>query len=180
MAKATKKPTAKHISKVKANILKAVKAKKAVKDAKKTIKAAKTAVTVVRATSRKSGQDLRKTFAPIANQTSFEIETGIPVPARRRPTSSGSSLYPLASLEVGQSFFIAAQVDVSNYADATEGAKAQKEAIDTVINRMAGAIRRFLKSRNANEYNFIVRADVKDDVQGVRVFREELKSNTPE
>lgn len=172
MAKATKKPTAKKTSKVAATI------KAAKKNA--AAKAAKGHAVVVRMSSRKSGQDLRKTFAPIANQTSFEIETGLPVPARRRPTSSGSSLYPLASLEVGQSFFVAAQVDASNYADATEGAKAQKEAIDTVINRMAGAIRRFLKSRNANEYNFIVRADVKDDVQGVRVFREELKSNTPE
>lgn len=102
-----------------------------------------------------------------ANQTSFEIETGLAIPARRH--GGTEARYPFASLQPGQSFFVSAQIDTSNYQDDNEALKAQKEAIDAAINRMTGAARRYVK-RSGVATKFVIRADEKDMVQGVRVF----------
>ena len=84
----------------------------------------------------------------------FEIEKGIPIPAVQR-RAAGSSKYPFASLEVGDSFFVAATP--------SEG-ESQNEASDRVFNSLSGS-----KYRAKKHLNRDFTARVVDG--GVRVWR---------
>lgn len=87
------------------------------------------------------------------NTTEFKIVSGVEKPVRQR---LGASPYPFASLPVGDSFLVAAEViDATFYAGAQEATKAQAEALAVVSNRMSGAVRRFTK-RNEGGAKFTV------------------------
>lgn len=145
--------------------------------AKTTKKAAKPAA---KKPAKKTVAKVKKAVKPtgyVANATSFEIESGLPIPARRH--GGTEARYPFASLQPGTSFFVPAQIDTSNYQDDNEALKAQKEAIDAAINRMAGAARRYVK-RSGVATKFVIRADEKEVngelTQGVRVFNPAVES----
>jgi len=95
----------------------------------------------------------------------FVIEDNIPIPARKR--FGGNSIYPVANLQVGQSFIVPANVDADLYADHNELGKAIKEQLRTISNRLSGAVRRFTKKNEALKF----RVAITDD--GVRVWRTE-------
>lgn len=149
--------------------------------AKTTKKAAKPAVKKsAKAVVKSAKNTVKKAAKPagyVANQTSFEIESGLPIPARRH--GGTEARYPFASLQPGTSFFVPAQIDTSNYQDDNEALKAQKEAIDAAINRMTGAARRYVK-RSGVATKFVIRADEKEVngelTQGVRVFNPAVES----
>lgn len=130
--------------------------------------------------AKKTVAKVKKAVKPtgyVANATSFEIESGLPIPARRH--GGTEARYPFASLQPGTSFFVPAQIDTSNYQDDNEALKAQKEAIDAAINRMTGAARRYVK-RSGVATKFVIRADEKEVngelTQGVRVFNPAVES----
>lgn len=99
-----------------------------------------------------------------APSTAFEIESGIPIPARSR---AAASAYPFGQLEVGQSFLIKSDVDRDLFIDEAEYNAAVRHQNRVVANRIGGAVRRFKKSNP--DFVFVVRATP----EGVRVWRVE-------
>lgn len=111
--------------------------------------------------------------APSAGGITVEDEGTYEWPESRARFGGSSALYPFATMEKGQSFFIPAEkVDASAYSSETEANKAQSEACSLVANRLSGAVRRFTK-RNAG-YTFQVKT-VNDTQRGwgIRVRRTE-------
>lgn len=110
--------------------------------------------------------------AVAANATAFTLGGGEDVPARSR--GGVEPIYPFASMNPApqeNSFFtIVTQIDSSSYPDETEARKAQKEANNTVVNRLTGAVRRYVKRTNTAA-RFSARAKIVEGVNVVRVYR---------
>lgn len=101
--------------------------------------------------------------APVASK--FTLEDNVPLPARIR--AGGVSPYPFASMQVGQSFLVQADIDPDLYTSDEEFGKALVEEFRVLANRLSGATRRFTKTHEG--YKFAVRTTS----DGVRVWRVE-------
>lgn len=118
----------------------------------------------------KASKETKPSAAPVGeNKTAFSLFKSEGVrPPKIRP-EAGHSMYPFASMAVDDGFFVAADVDTSNFSDEGEAAKAQMEKCHALSNRLTGAVRRFTK-RNEG-YKFTVRI-VKEPAMGVNVYRD--------
>jgi len=108
----------------------------------------------------------------------FEIESGIAVPAVTR-NAVGQEKYPFASMEIGQSFFVADEDCKSG-----DAKKTMNSAVSAAHERFAvkdpdGAMREVKRGANAGTdvpvmiktRSFTVRSETKDGGPGARVFR---------
>lgn len=109
-------------------------------------------------------REVKPTVQAPVSTSQYAIDDNIPIPSR--PFRKGRvSPYPYASLEVGQSFFVPAEIEKALYTNEKEAAEAQREEYRVVANRLSGGTRRFAK-RNPG-YRFAVRT-----VEGgIRVWR---------
>lgn len=110
--------------------------------------------------------------APKTVHTAFEIEDNVALPSGtvRR---AGAQLYPFDALQVGQSFF------VPNTEDKPNAAKSLASTVSSAVARYAVPVEGQFKTNKAGEQVpvteptriFVVRKDVKDGVEGARVWR---------
>lgn len=88
----------------------------------------------------------------------YEIESNVPMPASRR---GRTPKYPFANMQIGDSFFVAKNID---------------EPIDRVRNRMLGACM-WAKRKLDGDRKFIVRVSTYGEhdhyAEGVRIWRVE-------
>ena len=101
----------------------------------------------------------------------FKLDTGLSIPARTRPTGTGSTAtYPFKDMPVGSSFLVEAEVPANTKDEERDAVF--KDVQRKVANRMSGAIRRFKKANPG--YDFASRQVDSDELgRGVRVWRVE-------
>ncbi|MFN3612580.1 hypothetical protein [Tepidimonas sp.] len=99
--------------------------------------------------------------APVAS--GFVLEDSVPLPAVVR-TGGKASNYPLASMNVNQSFLVATSAPAS-ISDPAERAKALGEENRRVSNRLSGVVRRFKKTDASKSFA------IRTVDGGVRVWR---------
>lgn len=133
--------------------------------------------------------------APVANTpvtaSQFVIEDSIPLPAvvRKVGLPSNGPTYPLAGMNVGQSFLIPVTVpttltnpdnSVKTYTDAERTVMFKAEC-RKISNRISGAIRRHRKDPENKLHAFAVRqvGDANTDKSGVRVWRQADETPAP-
>lgn len=133
---------------------------------------AKSAKSAKKAQPKKTVQKHEKTTPDTVsadNTSQFELFEFTDVPARTRTGGGARSPYPFPAMSVGQGFFVAATVDTSDYADEEEGRRAEREECRRIVNRLAGATRRFTKQNEG--YRFAVRTTQHEGSWGVWVGR---------
>lgn len=107
---------------------------------------------------------------------SFEIESDVPLPVAKRG-GTRTSAYPFDKLEVGQSFFVApsekhpqpAKSLASTVSGATKRYDVEVEGTREVRNPKTGETKTVQKTEHTRV--FTIRAEVKDGVEGARIFR---------
>lgn len=141
--------------------------------------AAKTSTRNLKSKKTSKKANLKVVRPTTANETGIVLEDNAFFPEGRiGRIGSADRKYPLASMEVGQTFFVSAAIDASAYASAKEADKAQSEACRVVANRLAGVVRRFKKGGQFDDRKFVVRTV--NDVQygwGVRLKRVEIEGS---
>lgn len=111
------------------------------------------------------------------SKMSFEIESGIPMPASTRRGGVREAKYPFDKLEVGQSFFVAPSEKHpepwKSYASTISGATKRYDVVvegtKEVRNPKTGEVKTVPKTEHTRVFK-IVEAE-KDGVKGGRVFR---------
>ena len=104
--------------------------------------------------------------APAPAASSYEIESGIELPAGSARGRTGST-YPFAALEVGQSFFIPKEAkNLASTISSANARYAEKVEGQTRVDRKGNTVPATKLTRK-----FVVRTAEKGGVKGARIFR---------